>query len=201
MKVALERTFALPAAADQAWKLLEDLERVAACMPGASITERVDARHFKGTVSLKLGPASLKFRGELEVLALEPASRTLQLRGTGTDSTGGSGAALDLTARIDAGDAGSSTLLGRGEASLSGRAATFGARVAEPVAQQVLAQFADNFIAALKARTASGGAISGGGTGNPPSPAASPPPQLNALVLLWAVVRSWLRSLFGARGA
>jgi uncharacterized protein len=198
VKVALERTFALPVAADQAWTLLEDLERVAACMPGASITERLDERHFRGTVSLKLGPASLKFRGELEVLALEAASRTLHLRGTGTDSTGGSGAALDLTARIEAKDAGSSTLAGRGEASLSGRAATFGARVAEPVAQQVLTQFADNFIAALKARAAAGGATPGAQAGSAPPPSAAP--ALDAFALLRAVVRSWLRSLFRGRG-
>ena len=138
MKVAFERTFALPATADQAWKLLEDLERVAMCMPGARITERRDARHFKGTVAVRFGPASLQFRGELEVLALEPESRTLRLRGTGTDATGGSAASLDLTAHIEPKDAASSTLAGRGEASLSGKAATFGARVADPVAQQVL---------------------------------------------------------------
>jgi uncharacterized protein len=195
LRVAFERTFALPAAADQAWKLLEDLERVAACMPGARISERIDERHFKGTVTVRLGPASLQFRGELEVLALEPESRTLRLRGTGTDSSGGSGASLDLTARIDPGDASSSTLAGRGEASLSGKAATFGARVAEPVAQQVLQQFAANFTAQLEARAASAGAAAAA----PQPPAAVRARELSGLTLLWAVVRSWLRSLFGAR--
>jgi len=195
LRVALERTFALPAAADQAWKLLEDLERVASCMPGARITERVDERHFKGTVTVRLGPASLQFRGELEVLALVSESRTLRLRGTGTDSSGGSGASLDLTARIAPRDATSSTLAGRGEASLSGKAASFGARVAEPVAQQVLQQFAANFTAELEARTASAG---------PAASAPQPPPavrarELSGLTLLWAVVRSWLGSLFSAR--
>ncbi|HEV2227483.1 MAG TPA: SRPBCC family protein [Steroidobacteraceae bacterium] len=195
MKVALERSYALPAAADQAWKLLEDLERVASCMPGASITERIDERHFKGTVSVRLGPASLKFRGEVEVLALDPGGRTVQLRGTGADAGGGSAASLDLTARIEPKDAASSTLAGHAEASLSGKAATFGARVADAVAQQVLQQFADNFIAELEARAAAGS-----GTAGAAAPQAPPPPkQLNALALLWGVVRAWLRSFFGAR--
>jgi len=197
LKVTLERTFALPADADQAWKLLGDVEQVAACMPGARITERTDERHFKGTVAVRFGPASLSFRGELEVLALEPGSRTLQLRGKGTDTTGGSAASLDLTARIEAKDAASSSLVGRGEASMSGKAATFGARVADPVAQQVLQQFADNFIAELEARTAGGGPGAGSEV---PQTAASPARPLNGLALLWAVLRSWLRSLFGARG-
>jgi hypothetical protein len=200
LRVALERSFALPAGADQAWKLLADVERVAACMPGARITERVDERHFKGTVAVKFGPASLNFRGELEVLALEPASRTLQLRGKGTDATAGSAASLDLTARIEGKDAASSTLVGRGEASMSGKAATFGARLADPVAQQVLQQFADNFIAELEARAAAGGGPGCGSEVPQAAPAASPAKPLNGLALLWAVVRSWLRSLLGARG-
>ena len=201
MKVAFERTFTLPAAADEAWKLLEDLESVAGCMPGARITERVDERHFKGTVAVRFGPASLNFRGELEVLALESATRTLRLRGTGTDAAGGSAASLDLTARIEAEDAGASKLAGRGEASLSGKAATFGARLAEPVAQQVLTQFAGNFVAALEKRAVSQGppAAAAGGAAPPPAPAAAPAKPLNGFALVWAVLHSWLRSLFGAR--
>ena len=89
MKVTLERTFPMPAAAEQAWALLRDLERVAGCMPGAKITERVDDAHYKGTVTVRFGPANMGFRGELEVLALEPSTRTLRLAGKGTDSTGG----------------------------------------------------------------------------------------------------------------
>jgi len=200
LRVTLERTFALPAAADQAWRLLADVERVAACMPGAKLSERVDERHFKGIVAVKFGPASLNFRGELEVLLLDPGSRTLQLRGKGTDATGGSAASLDLTARIEASDAASSSLVGRGEASMSGKAAAFGARVADPVAQQVLQQFAANFIAELKARAASGGGP-GAGSEVPQAGAAAPAAKpLNGLALLWAVVRSWLRSLLDARG-
>lgn len=201
MKVAFERTFALPAAAEEAWKLLEDLESVAGCMPGARITERVDERHFKGTVAVRFGPASLNFRGELEVLALESATRTLRLRGTGTDAAGGSAASLDLTARIEAEDAGASKLAGRGEASLSGKAASFGARLADPVAQQVLTQFAGNFVAALETRAVSQGppAAAAGGAVPPPAPAVAPAKPLNGFALVWAVLHSWLRSLFGAR--
>ena len=49
MKVQLEKTFPLPASADAAWAVLRDVEAVAACMPGAAITERLDDRHYKGT--------------------------------------------------------------------------------------------------------------------------------------------------------
>ena len=105
----------MPAPAERAWALLQDIERVAACMPGARITERIDPRHYKGTVAVRFGPANLSFRGDLELAAIEPATRTLRLLGKGTDTSGGSGASLDLTGRIDAVDATSCTLTGRSE--------------------------------------------------------------------------------------
>ena len=65
MKVRLEKTFALPGSAQTAWGLLQDIDGVAGCMPGARVSERIDAQHFKGTVSVKLGPASMSFRARL----------------------------------------------------------------------------------------------------------------------------------------
>ena len=62
-------------------------------MPGAKITERLDDGRYKGTVTVKLGPATMSFRGEVEVRDLDPAAMTLRLLGKGTDTTGTSGAA------------------------------------------------------------------------------------------------------------
>lgn len=201
MKVQLEKTFPMPAAADTAWALLQDIEGVAGCMPGAKITERIDDAHYKGTVSVKFGPASMAFRGEVEVREIAPATRTLRLYGKGTDTTGSSGAAMDLTARIDAVDAASCNLVGTSEVSMSGKAATFGGRMMGSVADQVLNQFAANFstkVQAMQAQASSPATASA-------APAAPAPPaqpsQLNGLALIWAVVKDWLRSLFAATKA
>ena len=72
MKVQLEKSYPMPASADAAWALLQDIEGVAGCMPGAKITERIDDAHYKGTVAVKVGPASLSFRGEVEVRGSMP---------------------------------------------------------------------------------------------------------------------------------
>jgi carbon monoxide dehydrogenase subunit G len=201
MKVQLEKTFALPASADAAWTLLRDMERVAGCMPGARITERLDDSRYKGTIAVKFGPASMSFRGEVTVLALEPASRTLRLAGKGTDTTGSSGASMDLTARIEPVDASSSRLLGSSEVTMSGKAAAFGARMMSSVADQVLKQFGDNFGVQLQAQQAQAPAASGQAAAAPmPAPPPSPS-QLNGLALAWAVIKEWLRSLFTAKRA
>ena len=73
MKVQIEKVFAMPASADVSWKFLQDIAAVGACMPGAKITERLDDTHYKGTVSVKVGPATMSFRGDIEVRELDAA--------------------------------------------------------------------------------------------------------------------------------
>ena len=147
MKVQIERNFPLPASAEVSWAFLQDIEAVTVCMPGAKIVERVDESHYKGTVAVRVGPASMSFKGTVEVKDIDAATRSLRLVGKGTDSTGSSGASMDLLARIDSVDAGSSTLVGDSTVAMSGRAATFGGRMMNSVADQVLKQFAENFMA------------------------------------------------------
>ena len=200
VKVTLEKTFPMPASAETAWVLLQDIEGVAACMPGAKLTERLDAQHYKGTVSVKFGPASMAFRGEVEVRGLDPSTRTLQLFGKGTDTTGSSGASMDLTARVEPVDASSCNLVGISEVSMSGKAATFGGRMMGSVADQVLKQFAANFATQAQALQAQPDAATAASAA--PMPAApAAPSQLNGLALMWAVFKDWLRSLFAAKKA
>jgi carbon monoxide dehydrogenase subunit G len=224
MKVKLDKSFPMPGSADAAWVVLGNLERVAACMPGAKLVERTDERRYKGTVAVRFGPANLTFRGEVEVLGHDDAARSLQLSGKGTDTSGGSGASMELAARIEPVDASSCTLAGTAEVSMSGKAAAFGARLAVPVADQVLQQFATNFAAqvrdeqARRAATAAApdpgvpasaaaGAASApsaqvpaaGAAPADPGAAVAPAAPLSGPALLWAVLKSWLRGLFGGR--
>ena len=226
MKVTIDRTFPMPAAADVTWSTLSDIEQVASCMPGASITERIDATHYKGTVKVKVGPATLNFRGDIEVKERDEAARSLRLVAKGTDQSGTSAASLDLTARIDEAAEGSSSLVGHSESTVSGKAATFGGRMMDAVADQILKQFAANFAARVAqakplappspetmAETTPSAAAATAGGGAPaaaaepseraaqpaaPLPAAKP---LNAFALLWAVIRDWFRGLFHKKTA
>ena len=207
MKVELEKSFLMPGAADVAWSLLQDIPVVAACMPGAKITERIDDKHYKGTVTVKLGPASMSFRGGIEVVELDASRRTLHLLGKGSDTTGSSGASMDLVARIEPGEAdGSISLVGRSEVTMSGKAAAFGGRMMGTVADQILKQFAGNFAvqvqalaAAGKASSAGAGSTAGAGAGAANTSAAGAPNatanELSALGLLWAGLRDWFRGL------
>lgn len=196
MKVELEKTFPMPGSAEVAWEFLQDIEAVAGCMPGAKITERLADGGYKGTVTVRVGPATMSFRGEVEVRDIDRAARSLRLLGKGTDTTGTSGASMELTARIEPGADGSSQLVGRSEVAMSGKAAAFGGRMMNSVADQILKQFADNFatqVAALAAQRTASVTMAPA-----PSPAAG---ELNGLALLWAAFKDWLRGLFRRKTA
>ncbi|HKQ25705.1 MAG TPA: SRPBCC family protein [Burkholderiales bacterium] len=201
MNVQIDKTYPMPCSAQVAWEFLQDLEAVAGCMPGAKITEGLDAGRYKGTVTVKVGPATMSFRGEVEMKDVDAAARTLRLLGKGTDSTGSSGASMNLTARIDAAEGGLCALVGTAEVSMSGKAAAFGGRMMNTVADQILKQFAHNFaghVGALEAqRIAAGGSAPAAAVTMPP-PAAG---ELNGLALVWTIFKNWLRSLFSRKTA
>jgi carbon monoxide dehydrogenase subunit G len=219
VKVELEKTFPVAAAPELAWELLQDIEAVAGCMPGAKITERPGDARYKGTMTVKLGPATMSFRGDIEVRDVDAARRSLAIFAKGTDSTGSSGASMDLKARVEAADDGSARLVGVSAVSMSGKAASFGGRMMNSVAEQLMQQFAGNFsarAAALSAaRTPPAPPTSGTGEGlaspeamSATATASAAPPvmppvqsELNALALAWAVFKDWLRGLFGRKSA
>jgi carbon monoxide dehydrogenase subunit G len=204
MKVQLEKAYPLPCAADVGWAFLQDVEAVAGCMPGAAITERLDPQHYKGTVSVRIGPANMSFRGDLAVSEVNPDTRSLRLAGKGTDSTGGSGAAMNLAARIEPGDAGNCTLAGTCEVSMSGKVAAFGGRLITPLADQILKQFAGNVATRVAALQAQRGDPRAADAQAPVVDVAPPAPatqELNGLALAWTLVKEWVRSLWTRKAA
>ena len=58
-----ENQFDVPVDSDEAWKILLDIQSIAPCVPGAKLTEIVDEKTYKGTISVKLGPVALTFNG------------------------------------------------------------------------------------------------------------------------------------------
>jgi hypothetical protein len=100
-------------------------------------------------------------------MEVDPIARSLRLLGKGTDSTGSSGASMNLTARIDPAAGGFCTLVGASEVSMSGKAAAFGGRLMSSVADQILKQFAENFasqVSALETLRAEPATPAGGAT-------------------------------------
>lgn len=218
MKIEIERSLSLPVPAATGWRLLENIEDVAGCLPGAKITERIDDTHYKGTVTIKLGPANVSFKGEIEIVERDAAAYMLHLRGKGADTTGTSGASLDLTAKVVSTGEASCELSGRSEVSVTGKVAAFGARLMNAVTEQLLKIFFANLQARAE-KLAAESAAAAPVAAEPivaetiPSPAAAAPPvepirvapatpapapaEFNGLAFIWQVILGFFRSLFG----
>jgi hypothetical protein len=148
----------------------------------------------------------MAFRGEVELHDVDPGARSLRLLGKGTDSTGSSGATMNLTARIEADAAGGCNLVGAAEVSMSGKAVAFGGRMMNAVAEQLLKQFANNFaarVSALQAQPETSGELTPQGPGAAATPASVAPAasELNGLALMWTLFKEWLRGLFRKKSA
>jgi carbon monoxide dehydrogenase subunit G len=200
VEVKLEKRYELGVPAQHAWAILSDLESVASCMPGASLGEKTGDNAFKGSVKVKVGPATAQFGGEVEILSMDSANRSLVLKGKGADK-GGSSASMELEASIEEAD-GQSVLVGLATVIVNGKFAQFGGRMMVQVSDVILKQFVDNFIGKAQAL---GEAAALGGEGSSEKPAvqttSEPANELNGLAIFWALLKSWLGGLFGKKSA
>ena len=201
MEVKLDKRYPLAVSVEQAWAVLADIPAVARCMPGAQVTEQVDDTHYKGTVKTKVGPALVQFGGDVEVRGLDAGARSLQLFAKGADKSGSS-AVMSLAAQLEAGEtAGTAVLVGQATVTVSGKLAQFGSRLLVPVSDAMLAQFADNFRAAAAEVPAPAPAGSPEASAPAAESGAAPRPveALNALALVWTLIKAWFAGLFGRR--
>ena len=162
MEVIIDKQYPIPASVESCWQVLSNVNDLATCMPGASITEQLDDTHYKGSVKLKVGPATAAFAGDIELQGIDPALKEIRMLGKGADR-GGSSASMQLTASLLAQADGTTNLVGKAEVIVNGKFAQFGGRMMTSVSDMILQQFADNF--SVKAQ-AVGGTVSPAQTGN-----------------------------------
>jgi len=212
MEVTIEKQYPVAAAMPAAWAVLSDMHALATCMPGAQITEDVDATHFMGSVRVKVGPAVAAFAGTIEILTLDAASHTLKMLGKGADK-GGSSASMELTAQLLPGEGGHCVLAGHAAVIVNGKFAQFGGRMMNSVSDMILAQFAEVFSqkaqvlqAAQAAPVDHAAAPTSAGESAPATPAPAPAvaapvvaTEFNALGLVWALIKNFFAGLFGKK--
>jgi uncharacterized protein len=151
----LENSFDVQRPVGTTWQILQDVPAIAPCVPGVRLTEVIDDRTFRGVGEVRLGPVQLALRGEVRLEELDPAARTMVIRGAGRDSKGRGG--TEATVCVSLAQIGGATtrvtLVTNVE--LSGSIAQYGRAtgVIHEVARAITAQFAANLDARLAAET------------------------------------------------
>jgi uncharacterized protein len=197
MKLDFDRGLDLPVSADRAWNFLEHIDKVASCLPGAAITDEIDPTHYRGAVSVRLGPVNMSFQGTIEILNSDPAKRTISLAGKGTDKGGSSVAEMELTATVTETGPQSSNVAGKASVGVNGKAAALGARLMNSAADQIIKEFYANLLKNVQAEPAP--QIE---TAASVANAAAPPARsLNGFAFFWAVLKSFFAGLLSGKKA
>ena len=160
----LTHTFTVPASVEQTWAHFQDIESVAGCFPGATVTE-VDGDDFKGSCKVKLGPIALVYTGAGSFVEKDEAARRFVVEAKGKDKRGNGTAGATVTATMaDAGGSAEVTVVT--DLAITGKPAQFGRGVIQDVSDKLLGQF----VACLEQQV-------GAATAPPVETVGSSPPQ------------------------
>jgi uncharacterized protein len=151
MAIELDNSFTVPVPPEQAWDVLLDVERIAPCMPGASVLS-VDGDSVEGQVKVKLGPLSLTYKGTAKFVEKDQASHTIVLDANGKETRGAGTASATVNATLKAGEEpGTTTAAIHTSLNVTGRPAQFGRSLLPEISGKLIAQFADNLAALISA--------------------------------------------------
>jgi carbon monoxide dehydrogenase subunit G len=150
--VKLTNEMVVPAPVEDAWAVMLDIERVAPCLPGASI-DGSDGDEFRGTMKIKLGPITSSFAGTLKVEEADEAARRAVLSARARDSRGQGTATAKITSTMTPTDEGTRVTVDT-DLRVTGPAASFGRGVMQDVSARLMGQFAE----CLAAEMGTGGA-------------------------------------------
>jgi uncharacterized protein len=143
----------IPAPIDEVWTVLQDIPRVATCMPGAMLTRVVDLDTFDGTVSVRVGPIGVSYQGRLVVEQHDAASYSVRMRAAGADRKGSGAANAIIAVSLAEPSPGWTRLQVDSTVDLRGRIATLG-RGIQDVADKVLSEFADRLSTEMRTTAA-----------------------------------------------
>ncbi len=180
----LTNEFRVPLAVDEAWTVLTNLERIAPCMPGATL-EGVEGEEYRGTVKVKVGPMTAQYRGAVRFLERDDAGHKAVLRAEGRETRGQGNAAATITATITADGNGSAVAVVT-DLTISGKVAQFGRGVLGDVSTRLMNQFVDCLEKDLAAsmETSSPAAAAADATAGTAAAAASPAPAAEPVDLV-----------------
>ncbi len=144
MKTTIEKEFQLDQPIEKVWEYLSDPTKIVSCVPGASLTEKVDEKNYKGHVTTAFGPVKASYNGEITIAELDHTNHKMILVGKGVDSKGKGSADMTMNGSLIEKDGGTSVTFIM-DVSIVGMLAQFGGRLIKDVSDQILGKFIGNF--------------------------------------------------------
>ena len=192
----LENSFTVNASPDRVFAYLLDVNKVVGCVPGAELSEVVDATTFKGKVKVKVGPITVAYSGTARIAERDDTGRSATLEAEGRETTGPGSARAKAIMKVDADGTGSVVKVTT-DYSVAGRVAQFGRGVMEDVSRRIVNDMAACIKANVEGQQQMAAAAEGGAPAAPAPQVTAKP--VNAIALFFQVLWSGVRKLFGAR--
>lgn len=129
---------------DKVWDFVQHVPNVAACLPGAEITEDLGEDHYAGRVNLRMGPVKLEFAGKAHVVERDEEQHLVAMDASGSDKRGRGNVEMTVTARLAPGAGGATKVTVDQDLQISGAAAQYGRGMITDVSSVLMKQFATN---------------------------------------------------------
>src|SRR5258708_9518476 len=97
----LEHSFTVPVPKSRAWDVLLDVERVAPCMPGATL-DSVDGDEIRGRIKVKVGPINMTYAGTARFVERDKDAGIVTLEATGKETRGAGTASASVRPVLEA---------------------------------------------------------------------------------------------------
>ena len=139
----IKNEFEVAEPVDKVWQFFGDIPQVAACLPGAELTEDLGDDTYKGKVAVRMGPVRLRFAGTADITERDEAAKKLIVHAAGADEKGRGQASMMVTATLV--KAGRGTKVGViQDLQLSGAAAQYGRGMISDVTAVLMRDFSAN---------------------------------------------------------
>jgi carbon monoxide dehydrogenase subunit G len=138
----LEHDFTVPVPVDQAWQVLLDVERIAPCMPGATL-DSVEGDEFAGALKVKLGAMTITYKGTARIASRDEKAHTVTIEGMGKESRGSGTASASVEAQLHD-EGGQTRVTVHTKLNVTGRPAQFGRNILSEVGGRLISRFAAN---------------------------------------------------------
>ena len=187
----LEHAFEVAAPLERVWQKLIDVEHVAPCLPGAEITEVGDDGTYHGTFSVRLGPTTAAYRGQLAMEEVDESTHRVVMRASGQDKRGQGSAKASIVSTMSE-TAGVTTVEVETDFTITGRLARFGrGGMIQDVSNRLLRDFSDCLQKTIEGPPPEAGAEP---VEAPPPPAAKPVGGFSLVIrAFWDRIRRLLK--------
>jgi carbon monoxide dehydrogenase subunit G len=165
----LENEFTVPAPVERAWEVLLDVERVAPCLPGATL-EGSEGDEHKGTMTIRIGPITARYSGTVKIEEADESAHRAVMRAQARDARGQGTAAATITSTMEEVEGGTRVHV-ETDMRVTGPAAQFGRGVMQDVSAKLMGRFAD-----CLAEQIAGAPVAAPAGPDGRAPAAAPPP-------------------------